>query len=662
MNIRAKLIVLVLGMIVLISGASSVYFIMQAPLVQIEKERKYLDNLQVAALSLQIEVNRLDLNRFVTQRPKFYAARVKFGEAFKYLQQITYLRKADKALSEALDVVTRLQKLNDDNLNNLVNMYDELYQNAQDLFVFPDNVTLKQFYREDLIITKNPVNITTAQFNLSRFESLLGILNDSLESSVNVISEQGQLIDTHIANIQKLSILVALSIIGIFIVVIALAALFFANTIAKSVIHIAQGVRALAEGDLSVRFTVATKDEIGRLSRQMNEFIHALDEALLGIKDAADRNTRVKDQLLDTSESTNRTLHEMGLAVQNVKEQAQLLDLRIADTRKIVTDMTGGVGQLDARLSDQIAMVEESTASITQMLATIGNMARLAERDKELADALVKISDDGKEVFSSAFDRVEAITEQVDKIEEMIQIIDTIAGQTNLLAMNAAIEAAHAGDAGKGFAVVADEIRKLAEASQEGSKEIAGSVRGIVEAIESAKTGSAETNQAFAQIEEKIKEVSRSVSEISNSLAETNEGGRQILTAMTSLRELSASINQESRNMAQNTQSIEATMDQLDQVAEALRAAMISMDQKNTDMAQVTELTISLAHQLASIGKDLEARIAHFKTTCEQDGGEISQGGICIDPEQPAKGQQSGPQSDFLVSGNLEATATLLDV
>jgi methyl-accepting chemotaxis protein len=394
----------------------------------------------------------------------------------------------------------------------------------------------------------------------------------------------------------------------------------------------------------------------------MNAFIHSLDEALLGIKDAADRNTKVKDQLLDSSERTNRTLHEMRLAVQNVEDQARLLDQRIADTRKTVSDMTGGVEQLDARLSDQIAMVEESTASITQMLATIGNMARLAERDKELADALVKISDEGKEVFSGAFERVEAITEQVDKIEEMITIIDTIAGQTNLLAMNAAIEAAHAGDAGKGFAVVADEIRKLAEASQEGSREIAASVRGIVEAIESAKSGSADTNQAFAEIEEKIKDVSRSVAEISNSLAETNEGGRQILTAMTSLRELSASINQESSNMAQNTRSIEATMEQLDQVAESLRSAMASMGQKNSDMAQVAELTISLAHQLANIGKDLEARISHFKTTCEQDGGEITQGGVCVDIDQPAKATPSAPPSDTLVTDTLEATATLLDV
>ncbi|WP_304222476.1 methyl-accepting chemotaxis protein [Gracilinema caldarium] len=659
MNIRAKLVLLVLGMVVLISGASSVYFIMQAPLVQIDKERKVLDNLALAIMGLRTEINRLDSAMFMSERPKFYAARVKFGEAFKYLQQISYLRKTDKTLAEALDVIERLQKLNDDNLSNVVDMYEELYKNAQTLFTFPDQIVFRRFYDGTAIINNNTHDIQIALFNLSRFDSFVNILNDSLESSLNVITEQGEVIDARIKQIQQQSVIVALSIIVVLIVIIALFSLIFANTIAKSVIKIADGIRSLAEGDLSVSFSIKTKDEIGRLARQMNDFIHSLDEALLGIKDAADRNNQVKNQLLDSSERTNHTLQEMELAVQNVEEQARLLEQRIAETRSIVGDMTGGVGQLDARLSDQIAMVEESTASITQMLATIGNMARLAEQDKKLADTLVKISDDGKEVFSAAFERVEAITEQVDKIEEMIEIINNIAGQTNLLAMNAAIEAAHAGEAGKGFAVVADEIRKLAEASQEGSKEIAGSVRGIVEAIESAKAGSADTNKAFAEIEEKIKEVSRSVSEISNSLAETNEGGRQILTAMTSLRELSASINQESRNMAQNTRSIEATMEQLDQVSESLRSAMASMAQKNNDMSQVAELTISLAHQLAAIGKDLEARIAHFKTTCEQSGGEISQGGVCVD--QDHQQAVSNSTSDTLVSGNLEATARLLD-
>ncbi|MFQ3547194.1 MAG: HAMP domain-containing methyl-accepting chemotaxis protein [Termitinemataceae bacterium] len=660
MNIRAKLVLLVIGMIVLITGASSVYFLLQAPLVQIDTERKVLDNLAEAMLTLQVDINRLDTSMFVSQRPKFYASRVRFGEAFKYIQNIKFLRKSDKQLSDALDTIERLQKLNDENLTNVIDLYEELYKNAAELFIFPDNVTLIRFVQSiNTFIDKDSETAKNAVFNLSRFFSAVGILNDSLESSISVITEQGKIIDSRIQEIQRTSVLVALSIIAFIIVIVALAALLFANTIAKSVIQIAQGVHSLAQGDLTVSFSNKSRDEVGRLARQMNEFITSLDDAMLGIKDAADRNSAVKDNLLEATERTNKSLSEMRIAVQQVEAQARLLDQRISETKETVSSMTGGVEQLDARLSDQIAMVEESTASITQMLATIGNMARLAERDKALADSLVKTSDEGREVFEAAFEKIEAITAQVDRIEEMIQIIDTIASQTNLLAMNAAIEAAHAGEAGKGFAVVADEIRKLAEASQEGSREIASSVRGIVDAIEGAKEGSAETTKTFAEIEEKIKDVSRSVIEISNSLAESDEGGRQILTAMTSLRELSASINQESRNMAENTKSIDSTLHQLEQVAEHLRDAMNSMALRSDDIAGVTDITTSLAQQLATIGADLEQRIAHFTTSCEASGGSIDTGGVCVEPE--ASKQELTSAALKLDSSNLEITATLLE-
>ena len=242
MNIRAKLVLLVLGMIILISCASSVYFILQAPLLQIDKERKYLDNLVIATMGLQTEINKLDSSTFVVERLKFYVARVKFGEAFKYIQQITYLRKSDKTLANALDIVERLQKLNDENLLKVIELYDEVYKDAETLFIFPDSSTPNRIYNDSTIVNRNSEAKTIALFNLSRFNSAISILNDSLESSINVILEQEAVIDNEIKQIQRQSVTVALSVIAALLVIIALGALIFANTIAKSVIQIAQGV------------------------------------------------------------------------------------------------------------------------------------------------------------------------------------------------------------------------------------------------------------------------------------------------------------------------------------------------------------------------------------------------------------------------------------
>lgn len=621
MNIRAKLFLLVFGMIVLLSGAAAVYFAMLAPVTRIENERQVLTDLSFSIQSLQVEVNRLDSAAFATQRPRFEIAIAKFNAAFEKIREVVYLRTSDQALADAIDIIERLQKLNEENLKGVIDIYEALFKDAELIFTFPDSITFRRFYAENELDDSKAQSRALAMFNLSRFDSSASILSDSLESSSNVITEQSAVIEARISAIRSRAVLLSSLVIGSMIILSVVVSMLGANLIAKNVISLAEGVKRLRDGDLSVAFEMKGRDEVVRLSGRMNEFIRALDESVRGIKDAAARNAKVRDELQEAAKLTDGSLDQLRGAVREVEGHAKRLDDRIGETKRAVQTIATGIGSLDERISDQIAMVEESTASITQMLATIGNMARLAEKDRQLADGLVRTSDSGREVFLSTFEKIEAITERVGKIEEMIQIIDTIAGQTNLLAMNAAIEAAHAGEAGKGFAVVADEIRKLAEASAEGSREIAGSVHAIVDSIASAREGSVETNKAFGDIESSIRDVSRSVSEISASLGETDVGGRQILTAMTSLRDLSSSISHESRSVAESTRSISGSMADLDQVAELVRGAMVNIADRSDDISRASERTTGLAEDLSSVGADLEERIARFKTTQQGDDG-----------------------------------------
>ncbi len=633
MNIRVKLFLLVFGMMVLFAGAASLYFVILGPVAKIERERAILDDLNSSIRTLQIELNRLDSATFQQQKPLFESAVSRFMEAFMRLGTVKYLKQADAELSQAIDIIGRLQSLNEENIRAVKSIYDDLYKDAVAVFTFPEAINFKRFYSADTFAPERKKERDLALFNLTRFDSASAILNDSLDTSSHVLQEEGDVINKQIEAIRFRAILISAVAIGLLSLLVLVVAIAAANSIAKNVIALASGVARLRDGDLSVAFNIKGRDEVVSLSRGMNEFIRALDDSVLGIKDAAARNANVRDQLSEAAGLTGSSLDQLRASVREVEAQAERLDSRIGESKTAVSNIADGVGSLDDRISDQIAMVEESTASITQMLATIASMAQLADKDRKLADSLVRTSDSGREVFQGAFDKIETINERVGKIEEMIQIIDTIAGQTNLLAMNAAIEAAHAGEAGKGFAVVADEIRKLAEASAEGSREIAGSVRDIVDSIAGARDGSLETNKAFAEIESSIRDVSRSVVEISSSLAETDVGGRQILTAMTSLRELSASINEESRSVSKGAQSISSSMEDIDRVAASVRDAMSSIGGRSEEISRTAERTSELADELSSVGADLEARISRFKTTCEDSGGEITRGGGCDMPE-----------------------------
>ncbi|HOK00023.1 MAG TPA: HAMP domain-containing protein, partial [Termitinemataceae bacterium] len=288
MNIRAKLVTLVVAVVALVLGASSLYVVMQAPVERIESERRILDTVKNGMYNLSIETNRLSTAMFSRSKLRFEEAQNRYREVFTRINEVSYLRR-DATLREALEIIERLQKLNEENLKNVDQIFKELYANAEELFVSVDRMTFRRILTDDPL--KKDANLRMqALFNLNRLESAIGILNDSLDSSIKVIDEQSLVIDDRIAQIRRQSLFVTLGVIAVFVALTTVAALLFSGTIARNVVSIVGGIRSLSEGDLTVDLVVRSRDEVGELAARMNEFVRSLDEAMLGIKDAANRN------------------------------------------------------------------------------------------------------------------------------------------------------------------------------------------------------------------------------------------------------------------------------------------------------------------------------------------------------------------------------------
>jgi methyl-accepting chemotaxis protein len=612
MNVRRKLGLLVFGTVFMCVVAASVYFLSVAPLDAIRGEMGSLTVLSSAEFNLRIQLNRLGGAFVDSQRPAFKDAVAAYDEAFAGLGRIVKLRRLDYSFAKALDVMTGLRELNKDALDAVDAAYARVVGDIDATFGYTEMLSPGRLYE-----TPPPgapkAALEAARKDLKALDFAVGTLDMNLESSTTVIALQGAAINAQVAAIKDRAVIFSLVIVAAIIAATMLSASALSRRIALNITGMAEGVRMLSEGDLSATFRSTSLDEIGLLATRLGLLTKNLNEMVRGIQEASERNALARDGLLDGNRRIAEAIGEAGSSIGAIDAESRRLRSSAEDSRASVAEIMAGVENLDRRISNQIAMVEESTASITQMIASIASMTRIAEKDGALASELVRDADSAREIFLSTFEKIEAIASAVGRIDAILSLIEDIAGKTNILALNAAIESAHAGEAGRGFAVVADEIGKLAAASSENAKEIGQSIEAIVAMIGAAKEGSGENARIFAQIDAKIREVSRSVGEIGGSLSESDEGGRQILVAMTELRVISVAVNAESHSMASGAGSIETSMLALDSVAGAVGGSMAEIAKRVSEIREASSGAAQMAEQMASVGSVLEEKIAAFR-------------------------------------------------
>jgi methyl-accepting chemotaxis protein len=208
----------------------------------------------------------------------------------------------------------------------------------------------------------------------------------------------------------------------------------------------------------------------------------------------------------------------------------------------------------------QASAIEESSVAIEEMVATINNTANMAQKKQDTIRALVNNVEQGRSSMHETIDAVGVISRGVEGVGSTIKVIGGIAANTNLLSMNAAIEAAHAGDAGRGFALVAGEIRRLSETTRENSRNIAGTLTGIIEGIKTTTARSSATDTLIGTMAEEINSFANTMTELINSLGELSIGSREITTALVLLRENAEAIKTGDRDMMDKTHDLETSM------------------------------------------------------------------------------------------------------
>ncbi|MDR1174416.1 MAG: methyl-accepting chemotaxis protein [Treponema sp.] len=235
-------------------------------------------------------------------------------------------------------------------------------------------------------------------------------------------------------------------------------------------------------------------------------------------------------------------------------------------------DFMKGINGLIENLNDQImrqaSAIEESSAAIEQMVATINNTASVAQKKQAAIEDLVNNVEQGRSSMHETIEAVGAISRGVEGVGSTIKVIGGIAANTNLLSMNAAIEAAHAGDAGRGFAVVAGEIRRLSETTRENSRNIANTLTNVIEGIKTTTARSGATDTLIGTMAEEINSFANTMTELINSLGELSIGSREITTALVLLRENAEAIKTGYHDMMDKTRDLETSMQSITVMSE----------------------------------------------------------------------------------------------
>jgi methyl-accepting chemotaxis protein len=613
MNIKMKHLSLIFSQTASVCLSIIIIITLQLNIKNLQKEEMYLETLEMTIEKELLDISSIYLPgvQFKAQLEIYKNASRNKQNALTNLSKIQSLRKLSEIIRNSLISIEKL--------NGLQQKFAEEFYSSSEKYIETVNElrgSTNDFSLIDLDFSERQEErlFNTYSYYLNSFKGSTTSIIELLNYSQNITGTQYDIINNEIVHLTQISYFISGALILLSFLISFILSLKISRSIEKPIKHIETNIAHMAVGDLTKDFEELTKDEIGKLGGHMNVFQNGLRNTIEQMKSLSRQSSHVKNDLISTTSETSVSAEQISKNLKSINRQFSDLDDKISSSSNEANHINSLVYDLNNSILEQMSMVEESTASITEIMASVGRVSQLTEKNKLAVDELVQASEVGGQNMKETSQFVDEISSSVNAIYEMVDIIQKISSQTNLLAMNAAIEAAHAGEHGKGFSVVADEIRKLAEASAVNSKQITGKLKGIVKSIERTVTSGEKSSHSIMIISRNIQEITRALTIIVSSTSELKQGGNQILEAMSSLGSISYSIQEKSEIINERSTSVEKNMSHVSNISGNVANAV---DEINRGFKELTNALFGLkdlSDQVGLFSNEIDVEVNRFTT------------------------------------------------